>query len=64
MKEKKADIRTGGDGNRSEMVIVGIDHLIPALVHEKPWSARKEAYQTGLRDGRIQQDEFWRKHLK
>ena len=64
VREKKADIRTGGDGGRSEMVIVGIDHLIPSLVHEKPWSARKEAYQTGLRDGRSQQDEFWRKHLK
>ena len=60
VKEGKADIRTGGDGGRSEMVIVCIDQLVPALVQQKPWSIGKEAYQKGLLEGMRLQDEFWR----
>ena len=64
VKDGKAVLRVGGDGSRAEMVIASVDDLIPALVHEKDWSARKEAYRQGKMDGIREQQEFYRNIIK
>jgi len=33
------------------MVRVTVDRLLPQLVHDKPWSLMKEAYDEGVQEG-------------
>tara|TARA_Y100000004_G_scaffold127628_1_gene143656 strand:- start:1744 stop:2232 length:489 start_codon:yes stop_codon:yes gene_type:complete len=51
IKEKRAELKTGGDGNKAQLVITSIDELLPDAIHDKPWSARKEIYQKGYQKG-------------
>jgi hypothetical protein len=52
VKTEKADICWGGDGKRAKLVRVMIDKLIPQVIHDKPWSLMKEAFDEGVQKGR------------
>lgn len=51
VKENRAELKVGGDGNRAELVVVSVDELVPDMVHDKPWSPRNDKFQEGYRKG-------------
>jgi hypothetical protein len=51
IKDNRAELKKGGDGERAELVITSIDELLPDAIHEKPWSPRNEIYQKGYQQG-------------
>lgn len=64
IREKKAEVKNGGDGMRAQLVLVKIDDLLPSCIHDKPWSNRKDEYARGFQDGVKQQNEFYANMMK